>query len=400
MSHIVYLSSARLPTEKAHGFATMKMCEAMGALGHDVELLHPWRRQSEPALVDMDPFDYYGVERTFRVHTLSNWDVVRLAERLPDLPFRVLFAAHEAGWGLLAARRARQRNPDLVYTRSAAFAYWATRLGQPCAFEAHLPATTGTAARYIRGVSKRPSLRAVFPLTTHTAAELEAQGIPRERITVLPTAVDLDAFADSPEREDARQRLGLPPRRPIVAYIGRFETMGKEKGIRDLIRAMRESELRRLDPLLLCVGGPMEAVGDYMELAATIGIPGSALRFVDRVPPKEMPTWLAAVDVAAMPYPAAEHYPTAMSPLKLFEYMAAGLPIVATDLPAIREVLEDGVNGLLVPPEKPEALASSLARILDDVDVARALGARARRDAAGYTWQRRAELALTCALDG
>ena len=77
-------------------------------------------------------------------------------------------------------------------------------------------------------------------------------------------------------------------------------------------------------------------------VAESLGIPSSALRFVDRVPTPAVATWLAAVDVGAMPYPATEHYATAMSPLKLFEYMAAGLPIVATDLPALREVLHDG----------------------------------------------------------
>jgi glycosyltransferase involved in cell wall biosynthesis len=375
----------------------MKMCEGMATLGHDVELLHPWRHQTDPVLAETDPFIYYGIKHTFRLRTVSNWDVIRLERWLPEPALRPLLAAHEVGWGLLAARRAAQANPDLIYTRNASFAYWAARLGLACAFEAHLPPSRRTAP-FVRGLSRSSALRAVFALTSHTAAELEAAGMPSQKIEVLPDAADLAAFANAPAKEEARRQLDLPSGRQIIGYIGRFETMGKEKGIRDLIRAMAVPALRRADPLLLCVGGPMDPVTEYLALAGCIGVPSSALRFVDRVPTTEMPTWLAALDVGAMPYPATEHYPTAISPLKLFEYMAAGLPIVATDLPALREVLHDGENALLAAPGNPEALANALSVVLEDAGVARALGDRARRAAAQYTWHRRAERALAFAL--
>lgn len=396
MSHIIFLSNARLPTEKAHGFQVMKMCEGMAALGHDVELLHPWRRQADSALADADPFVYYGVQPTFRLRTLANWDVVRLNQRLPGPAFRVLFAAQTAGWALLAARRAAQANPDLIYTRGPWFAYWVAKFRRPCALEIHLPPNR-TTAPLVRRFSRGRCARAVFALTSHTATELEAAGVPREKVEVLPDAADLAAFGAAPAKEDARRQLGLPLHGPIIGYIGRFHTMGKEKGILDLVHAMADPELRELNPLLLCVGGPIDPVPQYTALAQSLGVPADSLRFVDRVPTPEIPTWLAALDVGTLPYPDAEHYPTAMSPLKLFEYMAAGLPIVATDLPSLRDVLEDGENALLVPPGDPVSLARSLTRILEDARAARALGDRARRDATQYTWSRRAERALAAA---
>jgi glycosyltransferase involved in cell wall biosynthesis len=410
MSHIIYLSTARLPTEKANGFQVMKMCEAMAGLGHDVELLHPWRYQANSLLTATNPFVYYGVRPTFRLRTLSNLDIVPLERWLPDLPFLALYGLHELGWALLAAWRAAKANPDLIYTRDAPCAYWATRLGRACVFEAHIP-PGGRGARIVRSFSRRPSTRAVITLTKPTAADLEAAGVPGHKLEVLPDAADLAAFADAPSKEHARRQLDLPLRRPIIGYIGRFETMGREKGVRDLVRAMAVSELRKLDPLLLCVGGPMDPVGEYTHLARSLGVPSSALRFVDRVPNPEVPTWLAALDVGALPAPAersnerrreasVDRYPTATSPLKLFEYMAAGLPIVAADLPGVREVLDDGENAVLVPSGDPEALARAFSRTLEDAAVARGLGDRARRAAAEYTWSRRAERALASALGG
>lgn len=394
MSRIVYISGARLPTEKAHGLQTMKMCEAIADLGHEVELLHPFRRRRSTA--ETDPFAYYGIRRNFRVRTLRNWDVVPLERRLPEPAFRALFAARDVGWGLFAARRAALLDPDLVYTRSPFYAYWAARLGQACTFEAHVAPTARTAP-FIRSFATRACVRAVFALTTHTARDLEETGVPAHKLAVLPDAADLAAFARAPAREEARRLLSLPPRRPIIGYVGRFQAMGKEKGIADLIRAVSDPDLRRLDPLLLCVGGPMDPVPGYMALAASVGVPSTALRFVDRVPNPEVPTWLAAVDVAAMPTPA-DYLPTATSPMKLFEYLAAGLPIVATDLPAFRDVLHPGRNALLVPPGEPAALAVAFRKLFADAATARALGERARRDAAEHSWHRRAERALSLAL--
>jgi glycosyltransferase involved in cell wall biosynthesis len=89
------------------------------------------------------------------------------------------------------------------------------------------------------------------------------------------------------------------------------------------------------------------------------------------------------------------------SPLKLFEYLTTGLPIVASDLPAIREVLTDGETALLVPPDNPQALASALTRLSGDPTLAAKLGASSLELGASYSWEARAaklETALAAAL--
>jgi glycosyltransferase involved in cell wall biosynthesis len=113
--------------------------------------------------------------------------------------------------------------------------------------------------------------------------------------------------------------------------------------------------------------------------------------FTGLVEPARVPGLLAGADALVLPNPASAISTAFTSPLKLFEYMAAGRAIVASDLPAIREVLEDGVNALLVTPGDAEALAAGIRRLMDDPALAMRLAGAAFATVHQYTWARRAE---------
>jgi glycosyltransferase involved in cell wall biosynthesis len=183
----------------------------------------------------------------------------------------------------------------------------------------------------------------------------------------------------------------LPLDRVIIGYIGRFRTMTMEKGIPELVQAM--AYLPTFDgsePLLLCVGGPMDAVPAYLDLAVGRGVSEHRLRFVDRVPNKEVPLWMRACDVVTIPWPWTEFSAYFTSPLKLFEYMASRTPIVATDLPSMREILRHGKNAVLVEPGSPEALAKGIQQMLEIPDRGQRIAAQACQDVIPLTWERRA----------
>jgi glycosyltransferase involved in cell wall biosynthesis len=103
---------------------------------------------------------------------------------------------------------------------------------------------------------------------------------------------------------------------------------------------------------------------------------------------------LRAFDVCTVPFPWTEHFAYYASPMKLFEYMASGNPIVASDLPAIAEIIQDGRNGLLVPPGDASALAGALRRLRDDPSLACRLATQAAQDVLPYAWQHRASRIL------
>jgi glycosyltransferase involved in cell wall biosynthesis len=391
---LAYLTNARLPTEKAHGYQICKMCEAFPRHDAEVVLLHPFRRQPDPRLTAQTVFDYYDVRPVFEVQTLANVDIIRFERWGAGSLFAGVFFTHALLWGRYAARQARREKADVYFTRNSEIAYWLVRMGLPTVYEAHV-APRGGQRWLLQQIARRPALRLTVGITSFIRDRLVSLGVPAERIIVLPDGVDMTSFAGLPGQEECRRRLGLPLDRPVIGYIGRFQTLGEEKGIPELVQTMAAfSPQDDKDPLLLCVGGPMEAVPGYLDLARRHGVTWEKLRFVDRVPNRDVPLWIRACDLVTIPWPWTEFSAYFTSPLKLFEYMAAAAPIVATDLPSLREVLRHGENAWLVKPGNAQALAAGLQHLLNDASLRGRLATRARQDVLNYSWSQRAATVL------
>jgi len=383
------MSTARLPTEKAHGYQIVKMCQAFSQQGPTVKLLHPYRRQLSE-LNRVAPFAYYGVPEVFEIRTLRNLDLNPLLAYGPESLAPIAFLVHTFLWSLYATVAARKQGADVYYTRSFEVAYWLTRLGMPTIFEIHSIPKKGR-KWLLHSIVRKKSLRLIVALTSFIRDRLTDMASPLSPIKVLPDGVDLALFDHLPEKLECRSQLALPKDRPIIGYIGRFQTMGMEKGITQLIEAMAHlPSINGKLPLLLCVGGPMSAVQNYLNRADSTGIPRRMLKFLDRVPNSEVPCVMKACDVCTIPWPRTEFSAYYTSPLKLFEYMAAGVPIVASDLPSMREILRHDENACLVDPGNPSALAEGIRSLLSDRDRAEHLAQTARQDVKKHTWEARA----------
>jgi glycosyltransferase involved in cell wall biosynthesis len=388
---LVFVAGNTMPTPKAHGVHVAKQCEAFAAVGAETELWYPAPTRTPRA---REVFEYYDIpDGTFGIRPFRMPSVMRL-ERPLGAAFPYVFALYSQAVGLRVAPLARRVDADLYFTTDVDIAFWLTAAGAPTMWECHrVPRRVG---RYeLTRMFRSAALRAVVPLTTITRDELVMLGLRKERALVEGEGVDLRAYDALPASHECRAQLGLPLDRPIVAYVGRFRTYGEEKGIPELVRAM--AHVPTIDdaaPLLVCVGGPMDAVPAYYREAAAAGTPAERLRFVDRVPSRDVPTWIRAADVAVMPFPATEHSARYMSPMKVFEYMAAGVPIVSTDLGAVRELLEHDANAWLVPPGDVAALARGIREILRNPDLGRRLAQQARHDVEPFDWTTRARRLL------
>jgi glycosyltransferase involved in cell wall biosynthesis len=198
------------------------------------------------------------------------------------------------------------------------------------------------------------------------------------RVVVEHDGVDLSRVSRL-TREAARNQLGLTDvAGPLVVYTGRAIA---GKGVDVLLEAA--PRIAELAGAVVIVGRVYEP--EYLQHAS------DAVRFVGFVPPAAVADYLAAADVLVLPTTPSLPYAEYTSPLKLFEYMAAERPIVASDLPVLREVLRDGENALLYPPDDATALASAVERAWSDASLAQRLAAKALEDVDTYSWDSRAK---------
>ncbi|MBA2519582.1 MAG: glycosyltransferase [Chloroflexia bacterium] len=213
---------------------------------------------------------------------------------------------------------------------------------------------------------------------------LVSLGVAAERVTVLPNGVDTDRFAAGEHgREATRARLGIPPGTPIVGFVGTLKAWHGTATLVDAVAALHRESSPRSAPHLLVVGeGPQRA--DLAEQAAHLGIAG-ATTFTGTVPHDEIPAYIGAMDVAVAPYDEAPDF--YFSPLKLFEYMAAGRPVVAAAIGQITDCIRHQETGLLYPPGDRAALAAAIAAVLGDPAWAAALGRAGRAEVQQHhTW--------------
>lgn len=394
---IAWIANSRIPTEKAHGYQICKMCESLGKAGHNVTLIHSHRRQPTHIMQETSAYAYYDLNNSFEIFTMANLDVIPLVNVLPRIAMSAVYLVQSLIWGLAAAVRAKRLGFELAITRDVAAALWLTIIGLSTVYEAHREPRRFQ-AWLLRQIRRKHSLRLVVALTKGIRNRFVELGVDPNRILVAYHAVEPRQFEDLQGRSQIRGQLGLPQDKQIVGYIGRFRTGGAAKGVPLLVEAMASPELAaRSNTMLLCVGGPMDEVVSYNSYAQDLGISDSRLHFQDRVPNHEVPLWLAACDVLVLPLQQSYAHMIGALPLKLAEYMASGVPIVATDLPSIREVLHHGENAWLVAPSVSSLLAGGIAKVLDDDALSVHLASNAKALASGWTWDRRANRIVAAA---
>ena len=383
---LTYLANVRLPGEKAHANQVVQMCAALAAAGAQVELIHP-RRQNYPQFRSIvDIWTYYGVPRAFEHRAVGSIDLFNAFNRLGwrDRGFRLAFALQLGSYSAALAPRLLALSGGVIYTREITTLWLMNSLRPGLRRRAFYEAHTFPSSPAGRRLHQRVLARAggVVTISRGLAEEYAGLGLPAERLLVAPDAVDPARF-DGCTRDEARARLGWPLDQQAVVYAGHFYAW---KGVDTLIEAMRGSAAH-----LYLVGGTPESI---LEMRARLaGMPNAHV--VGWAPPTEVPLYLAAADVLALPNSGREAISRRhTSPLKLFEYMAAARPIVASDLPSLREVLADGRNAVLAQPDDPAALSQAIQRALADPVLAAGLARQARADVAGHTWQKRAESVL------
>jgi glycosyltransferase involved in cell wall biosynthesis len=374
----------RFPLERANGVQILKTAAALARAGVRATLLV---RQSDPrptneilALYGVEPHPNLVVRRLPVFHRPGSFAIPRAS-----------FLARTTAAALAA------RDDAIIFTRDLQLADLLLGLGPvaqgPVVYEAHAVESLMYEERgRLYGTNESPNPRkarrlakrerrvwtraaAIVSTTAGIKDSFTAAYGPRERVHVIPNGCDLPCAAtDLPAEEPAR-----------VLYAGQLYPW---KGVDVLVEAMAEVP----DARLVIVGG-IEGEADTARVRALVESRGLAERTEMRgtVPQARVADELCRATVVVAPFLRSAMTERHTSPLKAFEAMAAGRPLVASDLPSSREVLRDGETALLVPPGESGPLAAAIRRLLEDRPLAQRIARAARAEAPRYSWDARAE---------
>jgi len=395
---LLYIANARIPSEKAHPYQILKMCEAFAKNGMDVELVVPFRVQTNKRMRAIDDiWQYYGVKDKFRITPLPSLDLIFVGSYLPSWIEYLLFYLQASTFYLFAILHSLLRKAEIIYSRDPEFLFilglikpsWRPRMY----YEAHtFPGSR--IGKWLRlWVGRR--IGGLIAITNKLKELYTELGIPEDRILVAHHGVDLARFERKSDKKQARKKLGLPLGKKLVCYTGHLYPW---KGV----YVLAQSAKLLSGCQFVVVGGMADDIKKYRAYLDAENI--SNIKTVGYVQPALVADYLSASDVLVLPNSAKKRVSDYYSyPIKLFEYMTAERPIIASNLPSLREILRDGENAILVEPDDPRALLKGIQRVLDDPDLARRISEQAYSEVMQYSWEERARKILefiTDALEG
>lgn len=368
---VTYIANSTIPSRSANSIHVMKMCEALAEVGAAVELIFPIK--GDEAIANKDsPFNYYGVRPIFSLRLLA----------------RPFLRGSRYYFAVMSALRAWFRGTSLAYCRNHWAAYFCAKFGMDTVFEAHapIPVDDQRGLFLFKSLIRCGNFRRLIVIT-HTLKD-HYESLYSElagKISVLPDAA-------SPLKENTIPAVIRGISTFCVGYVGQ------------LYRGKGMELILRLAPLcpevnFHIIGGLDEDISYWKSQSEGL----SNVIFHGFVPHALVPGYILAMDAVLLPNQVfvsasgsgKRNISEWTSPLKVFEYMAAGKAVLASDLPVLREILRDGDNALLCDPESPEQWHAAIKRLRSEPSLKKKLERSSFEDfERHYSWRARARCVL------
>ena len=359
---IIFISAAQIPSDTANSIQVMKVCQAFKQLGHAVTLLVPGSQPSDISQQQLQ--SHYGLQTTFTIQ----WLAVRNRHLFP----------WKAVW------QARRLGADLLYAWPLQSAALGLLAGMLCMLELHDLPGGSFGPLWLRLFLIFPGRKRLLPITDMLRGVLR---LPKELTVIAPDGVDIDRYRELPDAYSVRRQLNLPEAPTVICTGHLYSGRGADLFLKLATKFPQAS--------FVWVGGRPADVEAWKGRASNL----TNVTFTGFVPNEWIPLYQSAADVLLMPYGRAVsassggNIAEVFSPMKMFEYMAAGRAILASDLPVLREVLDETM-AVFSPLEQADAWESALGGLLADPQQRQALGQSARNAVEEYSWVKRAQRAL------
>ena len=371
---VAYLSESLIPSTMANTIHVMKMCKAFSEQGCNLDLLVPQIRNQEDS--DYDLFEFYGVAPSF---TLARVDKIPLL-------------GPSFSYGIKCYRHLSRIRPNVVFSRSFYGSLFAVYAGFPIVFEFHQPISDFGLRHTVlfRRLIKNKSFLGLVVVTKALKDwYIKHFQLPQEKVFVAADGADLPSSS-----YDLHENIDLSDISKAghnVAYVG---ALYDGKGMEIVLPLAHNCP----DVNFHIVGGRTQDIEHWKTKAVDL----KNIFFHGFYPHAQVFSIMKKMDVLLAPnltsmkgYGGINDIGKWTSPLKLFEYMAAKKPILASDIEVLKEVLVHEKNSILCDPDDNEAWRAGLRRLLNDRKLAEKLTSKAFADLAEkYTWSKRAETLL------
>lgn len=369
---IVYIANARIPTEKAHGLQIVKMCEAFANLGARVTLIIPGRKN----IFATDIFSYYSVKNNFQVEYISLPDATNL--RIVGFWINQLLFSFAVFF-----KKLNHKEDLIIFTRDELTGWLLRKRGLLVFYDMHgFPEHK----RWFWKIAMR-AMNGIITTNKWKIGQCHLIfGIAKDKMAVAPNGYDPALFEIDKSKTELRKELNLPLDASIVMYTGHLYDW---KGA----YILAEAASLRPNLIFVFVGGTTKDIVRFKEKYEN----SRNILILGYKPYQEIPRYLKAADVLVLPnsafskevrFSVYSRFDT--SPIKMFEYMASGVPIVASNLPSIREILNEK-NAVLAEPDNPQDLANKIDYVLQNPEISQQLAREAKKTAKNFTWLKRAE---------
>jgi len=368
---IACITTSVIPSKTANSIQAMKVCHTLTKLVQDIHLWIPrYKRSDWQTLADV-----YGLRTPFPI----SW-----------LPFLPCLKHYDFSWQ--AVSRACRWNADVIYTWSLQAALFALLRHKPVVMEFHDFPMGKFGPKLFQEFMNLPGKKLVLCTTQALAHGLEERygiAFSENNLQIAPNGVELERYANLPDPAAARQELGMKSGLTI-GYSGHFYNGRGVDLLLELAKALPKENF-------IWMGGRASDIAPWQQRLKQAAVRNVTI--TGFIPNSRLPLYQAACDILLMPYSRAiagssgGNIARVINPMKMFDYLACGRAIIASDLPVFHEVLS-GKNALFCQPEDPQDWIKQTQILLKDEALRTRLGSQAKQDAVRYTWDRRAQITL------
>jgi len=377
-----YVLSFRFPSSKAHSIYVAQSCEAARKNGLQTTLVVPkfanlpktdntfWKDQLIPKPINIIRLLGFDPAGTAFIHRL-------LTKRFVYQISTLFFSLQAVVWLLYKRPTVVQTgNPELVLLLNLVHLIYKPSI----VLDFHIDPP-----RWINS-STTKNLDLVVVNAQSFKDQLVKQRVDSSKIEVMPNGVNIQGY-QKVKTDSLLDKLNISRSSFVVSYIGRFETMQKEKGIYKMLDALAilVKTHPQKDIIGLIVGGPKKYIKLYKKYAQKIGLSETYLRFVDQVPYNQVPRYISISSVGWLVYPRVPHFIDNMSPMKLMEYSAAGKSLICSDFPSLKNMISNDLVSFVNPDSSKEQVVA-LETYLLKKDTK---GADRQSFANQWTWEKR-----------